>query len=252
MFSLELLLYVLIAMGVLAFISYFWSLERKYDILCFLSGYFIFMAFFWTVVFSVAMGRFDLVFSLISSLVLALLTLALVWVELSKRPELKLLGFIPIVYYFSGYYEPTIWRSDREPGQLSKPSRFLKIRKASYLDKDLKFDKGLSFAGDLANIGYEEIMVHEYVVFVDDERKEPVGLRLTLKTQQRHAINIPSLHIKSSGFHKLRLEALATTVKVSKEVWFFISEDFQKLKYVEIYPLKRWLSPLVKKKLKDL
>jgi len=63
-------------------------------------------------------------------------------------------------------------------------------------------------------------------------------------------IGIP-FSFKSSGFHKIRIEALATTVKCSKEVWFHISEDFEKLRYVEMYPLKSSLSPFIKNKLKD-
>ena len=251
MFSLEFLIYVLIAMGFLAFFSYFWKLERKYDLWCFVVAYFIFWGFVWVIDISILMDKFELAPQIISSLVIAELTLALVWVELSKRPELKLLGFVPITHIV-GVLQ--IWKAGENVGRLSNPSRVLGIREAI----DVPISIHSSFSVDVANVGYEEIMAHEYVVFIDGKRESPKALlsesnpqeRLILRTQQRHTINIEPLHIRSPGFHKIRMEVYATTVKCSKEIWFFISEDSKKLRYVEMYPIKRLLSPLIKNKLK--
>lgn len=252
MFSLDQLLFVASAFVItfaLTYIANFvWKLERKYDVQCFIIGDCVFLIF----IFLLFVSKFEDVPSLLSSFFIAELTLALVWVELSKRPELKLGDFVPIIHtkhttglaYKAGYHD--------EP---SKPSRFLEIRQVSH--KDLKFDEHFSFSIDLSNIGYQEIMVHEYVYYIDGKRQQPIALgeppydkRLRLITQDRHTIDMPSLYIKSAGFHKIRFQVIATTVKCSKEVWFHISEDFGKLRYVEIYPLKRLLSPLIKNELK--
>ena len=228
-------------------------MERKYDLICFVFGDAIFIIFFLLLLFS----NLEQVPSLLSSLVIAELTLALVWVELSKRPELKLLDFIPIIHSST---DTSFLKVGYNIGQLSSPSRFLGIREASDMNfiNDAKFGERFSFTVDLANIGYAEIMVHEYVEYIDGIRQRPMALvsqsnpqeRLILRTQQRHTIDMSPLYVQTSGFHKLSIEVLATTAKCSKEIWFFISEDFQRLRYVEMYPLKRLLSPLIKAKLK--
>jgi len=253
MFSSEQLLYIAgtIILGLVLYymFDFVWRLERKNDLKFFLLGDVIFMIFFFLLIFS----PIDQVASLISSLVIAELTLALVWVELSKRPELKLLDFIPIIH---DIHTTRIYRAD-QLGKLSEPSRFFKIREASYPKyEDLKFEKQFSFTVDLSNIGYTEIKVHEYVVYLDGESQSSIPLwsnpnveRLSLITQQRHTIDIFSFYVKNSGFHKIKVEALATTVKCSKEVWFFISEDFKTLRYIEMAPFKRLLSPLIKAQL---
>jgi len=254
------LLYILgtivIAIVLIYILNYVWKLNRKYDLACFLIGDYIFMIFMFLLLFS----PFEQVPSLLSSLFIAELTLALVWVELSKRPELKLMSFVPIVWVFerpeSGIPLSILRADDGKQGQLSRPSRFLGIKEASI--RYAKFGKHFSFAIDLANIGYEEIMVHEYVIYIDGKREsfvalllnEKSGERLSLKTQQRHTINLSPFSIKSSGFHKIRIEVLATTVKCSKEVWFYISEDFEKLRYVQMNSLKSLLSPFIKNQLK--
>jgi len=236
---------------VLSFLSYFlWRSERKSDSICFLFGDAIALFF----ILFLSFCNIEQFPSLLSSLVIAELTLALVWVELSKRPELKLGDFVPIIWktvtpnevqYKAGYH-------DEEP----KPSRFLGIREVSH--SDLKFDSQFSFSVDSANIGYTEIGVHEYVIYIDGKRQLPIPLwsgpneeRLRLIAQERHTIDILPLHIESSGFHKIRIRVSATTLERSKEVWFFISEDLKKLRYVRMYPLKRLLSPLIKAELKD-
>lgn len=230
----------------------FTQLKRKYDFWCFLLGYYISLLFFLLVFYALLIGRFELLPEIMSSAVIALLTLAFVWVELSKRPELKLLDFVPITHIVS---VPKIWKVGENTGKLSNPSRFLGIREAI----DVAFSQHTSFCVDVANVGYEEIMTHEYVVFIDGTRRPTQPLlsesnaleRLTLKTQQRHTINMDRLYLDAAGLHKIRLEVYATTVMCSKEVWFFISDDFKKLRYVEMFPLKRLLSPLIKNKLKD-
>jgi len=209
------------------------------------------IGFFLLASFTVVIGKPELLPEVISSLVIALLTLALVWTELSKRPELRLLDLVPGTYNSQGAYGPEHCRADRKPGQMTKPSRFLGIVEASYPGTDLKFDKSLDFEVDLANIGYEEIYVHEFVVLIDGERKDPEGLHVALKTQQRHEINSRQLGIEKPGFHRVRIEALATTTKVYREVWFFISDDFKKLRYVHVYPLKRLLSHFIRHALAD-
>ena len=253
MFSLEQLLFVVGTIAIAIFLTYIanfvWRLKRKYDLLCFIIGDYIFMFF----MLFLLLSKFEEVPELLSSLLIAELTLALVWVELSKRPELRLGDFVPLIYkkhttgldYKSGYHD--------EP---PKPSAFLKLKEVSY--ENLKFDEKFSFSVDLSNIGYQEIMVHEYVYYIDGKRQKPIPLgeppydkRLRLITQDRHTIDMLPLHIKNAGFHKIHFEVIATTVKRSKEVWFFITKDFKKLRYVEMNPYKRLLSPLIKNELKD-
>lgn len=230
----------------------FAQLKRKYDFWCFYIGYYISMLFLFLVLYAILIGKFELLPEIISSAVIALLTLAFVWVELSKRPELKLLDFVPITHIVG---VTQIWKTGENTGKLSNPSRILGIREAT----DVTFSEHSSFCVDVANVGYEEIMTHEYVVFIDGAKRSTQPLlsesnaleRLTLKTQQRHTINIDRLYLHTSGLHKIRLEVYATTVMCSKEVWFFISDDFKKMRYAEMYPLKRLLSPFIKSGLKD-
>lgn len=244
MLSLEQLIFltgtIVLAIILIYLFNFVWKLERKYDIKCFLIGDLIFMIFLLLLLFS----PLEQVPSLLSSLFIAELTLALVWVELSKRPELKLLDFIPIIHDIQ---TARVYRADYN-GTLSEPSEFLKIREASY--KDLKFGEQFSFSVDLSNIGYGEIMVHQYLVYIDGKLRRTEPFKVSLITQERKPMIIPSLYINSHGFHRVDIKVLASTVKCSKEVWFFISEDFKKLRYVEMYPLKRLLSPLIKNELK--
>jgi len=230
------------------------KIERKYDLWCFLSGYYVSGMFIFLALYSLlVLNNFDLMATSISSLVIALLTLALVWVELSKRPELRLLDFVPIIYdkQFCIVYKADF------ANKLTKPSRFLKIREAN--SDSPTFEQRLGFAVDLSNIGYEEVAVHEYVVHYDGTRDLVVPLllsqqteRLKLVTQQRYTINIQPLYkAAASGFHSVRVDVVATTMKCRKEIWFDISEDFTVLRYVEMPPLKRLLSPFIVKMLKD-
>ena len=251
MFTLEQLLFYIVGIIVLALLVYtVWRFERKCDVQCFFFGHIIFLTF----LFLFSISPVDQFPSLISSLVIAELTLALVWVELSKRPELKLGDLVPIIYkrhttgldYKAGFH-------DEEP----KPSRFLKIKEVSY--QNLKFDERFSFSFDLSNIGYGEIMVHDYDYYIDGKKQSTIPLgtppydeRLRLTTQKRHPIDMPTLYIKSAGLHKIYVMVSAMTVKCPKEVWFFVSEDFKKLRYVEMPRWKYLLSPLIKAKLKNL
>jgi len=250
MFTFEELLSIAVAILGSLIVAYFVRrLERKYDLQCFIIGNFLCVIFFLLIwLFPQQLS------SLIQSLFIAELTLALVWVELSKRPELKFLECIPIIHDRIG----TGHRRADTHGQLSEPSTFLRIREATFPNIDLNFSTEFSFAVDLSNIGYQEIMVHEYVVYIDGQRQKPIPLgtqtnleRLRLITQGRYPINIFPLYIRTSGLHKIKIEALATTTKCSREVWLHISEDYKKLRYTEMFPLKRLLSPLVKAKLKD-
>lgn len=252
MFSLEQLIYIVVALVMFIFILHLIRLQRKWDIRCFIIGYYICVTFLGFGFFSLIIDRIDLIPELFSSSVIALLTLAFVWVELSKRPELRFGNFVPIVYkkhtaglvYKAGYHV-------KEP----EPSRFLRIKKVGH--ENLKFDERFSFSIDLSNIGYGEIMVHDYTFIIDGIRQNPIPLgkppyeeRLRLITQERHTIDLPPLYT-NWGFHKIRVSVSAMTTKRSKEVWFYISKDFKKLRYVEMYPLKRLLSPFIKNRLKD-
>jgi hypothetical protein len=179
-----------------------------------------------------------------------MLTLALVWVELSRRPELFFAGINPIIRS----EEPKLYVLDiNSLGKLSSPSRFLKIREAS----DLDFNKYFSYSFDIENIGYEEVVIHEYIVSIDNKEEPPVPLfspdnlteRLTLRTQQRHPVWIFPLDFKTEGFHKVRIQVKATTIGCSKEIWLVISDNFRKLRYVEVGPRQRFLSLFVKRNL---
>lgn len=248
---------VILAFFVIPLIRLF-SFKRKYDSSCFICGYYICIIFLYLIIYAIIITRFDLVPEIISSAVIALLTLAFVWTELSKRPEIIMLGSVPIVHDIQTL---AIYKADYH-GALSEPSRFLGVREASFAKTNNTFDEKFSFAVDLANIGYEEIMVHEYVLWIDGKRQKPIPLgnlphdeRLRLITQQRHPINMPPLNIKNAGLHKISIEAIATAEVYRKGVWFFISDDFKKLKYVDIdNPLNRLLShllpQLIKKALK--
>lgn len=254
MFSLEQWLLILGATILANYLLYLLQLERKWDIRCAVIGYWVSVTFFFSIIFSIVINKIDLIPELISSLIIALLTLTFVWAELSKRPELKLGDFVPIIRKKITTRE-LAYKAGHDD-ELPKPSRILRVRQVSY--KDLKFDECFSFAVDLSNIGYQEIMVHEYVLYIDGKRQKPEPLgeppydkRLRLITQDRHTINIPSLQIKEAGFHKIHLAVVATNEKRSKNVWFYISKDFRKLRYVEMNPYKRLLSPLVKNELKD-
>jgi len=234
---------------------YIFRLKRKNSALCFIAAYYMGEVFSFLFYLSIRMGNLQTLSETISSLVIGWLTLALVWAELDKRPELSLLDFVPLIH---DERTRNVYKADYH-GKVTGPSRFLKIREASYPQlQDLRFDRQFSFAVDLANIGYEEIVAHEYVIHLDGERQQPVALltlppdqRLSLKTQQRYTINIQPLNIGTAGFHKVRVEVSATTAKTSKEVWFFVSDDFKKLHYVYFYPLKRLLSHFIKHALSD-
>jgi len=225
-------------------------LQRKTDIYGYLFGLIILAIF---LIFLFPISTVEQFPSLISSLVIAELTLALVWVELSKRPELDMSDLVPIIRdkhstgiaFKAGYSsEPTL------------SSRLFKIREVC--SEDLKFDESFSFSFDLSNIGYGEIMVHDYDVYVDGKKQSTLALgiepqieRLKLITQQREPVDVPALNIKSNGFHRIEVRVSAMTAKVSKEVWFFISDDSKKLRYVDMFPLKRLFSPFIKAKLKS-
>jgi hypothetical protein len=221
-------------------------LERKCDKTCFAFGGVISILFLPLVIILFQNGKLTEAISIISSLVIALLTLALVWVEWSKRPELKLLDFIPgVMGLKAGVYG----------GLLSKPSRFLKIREAS----GQEYSEKMTFSVDLSNVGYEEIVVHEFVVSIDNVRKLPSafseeskGIRLILKSQQRYSMEPFTLTNIKPGFHTLSVDVIATTLKCHKEVWFLISRDSKKLRYIEMSMLKHLFSPIIKKELKQI
>lgn len=250
MFDLGVVVVILYSIATIGLPFYIFTLKRKYSAICFTAAYYMGEAFSFLIYLSILMGNLQLLSETISSLVIGWLTLALVWAELDKRAELALLDFVPIIH---DEKTTNLYKADYH-GNLTDPSRLLKIREASYPQlKDLRFDKQCSFAVDLANIGYEEIVAHEYVVYVDGVRRRPVALltlppdqRLTLKTQQRYTIDMEGLGMEKAGFHKVRIEVSATTAKISKEVWLFISDDFKKLRYVHVYPPKRWLSHFIK------
>jgi len=255
MFDLEVVINILYLIATIGAPFYIFRLKRKHSVICFGAAYYMGEAFSFLIYLSILMGNLQLLSEVVSSLVIGWLTLALVWAELDKRPELALLGFVPIIH---DERTTNLYKADYF-GNLTDPSRLLKIREASYPQlEDLRFDRQCSFAVDLANIGYEEIVAHEYVVYVDGVRGRPVALltlppdqRLTLKTQQRYTINMEALGMEKAGFHKVRIEVSATTAKISKEVWFFISDDFKKLRYVHVYPLERLLSHFIKSELAD-
>jgi len=241
-----------IALAILAYymLKYSWQTNRKCDAECFVIGEAILMFF----VFLLFLFSLDQMPSLLSSLVIAELTLALVWVELSKRPELKMGDLCPIIrdnrtwklFYKAGYHN--------EPLFPSFASKLFKIKEVSY--EAMKFDELFSFSFDLSNIGYSEIVVHEFEYFIDGKKGRTLALgdipeikRLKLITQQREPIDIPPLGIKEAGFHKIRITVLAMTVKCSKDVWIFTSKDFQKLRYVEMPTIKRLFSWFIKREL---
>jgi len=152
MFGLIMLLYALSVIILPVLFLYKWKLERKHDLWCFLFGYYISDIFLFLIIFALEGGNLESIPNMISSLVIALLTLAVVWVELGKRPELRLLHFIPIIHVLPD----KIWIVGYNTGKLSNPSTVLKVREAS----DVKVTTRLSFTIDLANIGYGEIIMN--------------------------------------------------------------------------------------------
>lgn len=248
MYELEIEIVFVLAFVVLPWIYMLeFAKGRKYDFICAFIGYYVILGFVSIAFLSIIIGKLELLPDVISSCVIAMLTLALVWVELSKRPELKMLDFIPTAHFHIAD-EGVEWRADREPGQLSEPSKLLGVIEASYKNPNLKFNEKFSFTVDISNIGYEEIVVHEFIVFVDGKITRRDCLDKGLRTQERLGINTYFLGV-GPGFHKVRLQVLATTVSVSKEVWFFISEDLRKLEYLEVYRWKRLIGQGLERKL---
>lgn len=225
---------------------------RKYDFWCFFLGYYLAVGFFSLGLFSIIILKPELLPEIISSGVIAGLTLALVWVELSKRPELKLLNPVLSIQIpdISGTASVT---ASEERGQLSQISpNFLGVFEADFKNALWKFDKNFSFEVDVANIGYEEIKVHEYVVVVDGKKIRKENLDIPLTTQERHPFSTGVLGIEKPGLHKLRIEVNATTVKVIGSIWFFVSENHQKIRYADMFPPKKVLSYFISHKLGDI
>ena len=117
----------------------------------------------------------ELLPEIISSCVIAILTLVFVWAELSKRPELSLLDFCPIIRLSSG---GIIFKGgfNNEPLFISKRLGIKELEQ-----KDVEFNEYFSFSVDLANIGYEEIVVHEFVREIDEKRQ--MGSSLVVNTK---------------------------------------------------------------------
>ena len=213
------------------------KLKRKYSVICFTAAYYMGVAFSFLIYLSILTANLQALTETIASLTIGWLTLALVWSELDKRPELRLLNFIPVAYNPGGKVSESYQcPANREPGQISKTSRFWKIREASFSDPDLKFDKAFSFRVDLTNIGYEEIVPNNYVVSVDGKtiREEEFG-KEALRTHQKRELSTSFLAIQTAGFHEVSIEVYTALTRVSLGVWFFVSNDYRKLRYVQAY-----------------
>jgi hypothetical protein len=250
MSPLEIEIILVLLLGVLPMVRLSQLLRgRRYDLICFLIGYYIILGWSYLVILPLAIGQPALVPEVISSGVIALLTLALVWVELSKRPELKMLNIVPVVNFHIENVG-VMWKADTEPGQMSKPSRLLGIIEASYANPDFKFRERTSFSVDVANIGYEEIVLHEYIVSVDGKRVCRNTIDKGLRTQERLSIDTDFLKAGPAGIHKVVVQVLATTISITKEIWFCISEDKNKLRYVDALPWKQWFHGYTERELK--
>lgn len=256
MFGFEELFSVLVLIGVILLsfflFRYVLNLHRKYDRIFFIFGDIIFIVFYLFIGFTPFDVFLSAVPELVSSLVISELTLVLAWIELSKRPELKMSSLAPIIFGNDRGTKFVVYKTGFE-NEAPKPSKFLKIKEVT--PDNLKFDD-FSFSVDLANIGFEEIMVHDYVMYIDDKRQNAIPLgnppydeRLRLITQQRHAEDLPSLGITTSGFHKLKVVFSGMTVNCSTELWFFLSKDFKQMRYVELAPYHRLFLSLIKNKL---
>lgn len=248
MSTLEVVIYVLYGLITIAAPIFVTKLKRKYSVICFTAAYYMGVAFSFLIYLSILTANLQALTETIASLTIGWLTLALVWSELDKRPELGLLNFIPVAYNPGGKVSESYQcPANREPGQISKKSRFWKIREASFSDPDLKFDKSFSFSFDLSNIGYEEIVPNNYVVFVDGKtiREGEFG-DVVLRAHQKRELSTGLLAIQTAGFHEVSIEVYTALTKVSLGIWFFVSNDYKKLKYVKAYLPKFLWRPLIK------
>jgi hypothetical protein len=213
------------------------------------------MIFFMAMIFSAIFGIGNLIPDLLSSTVISELTLTLIWLELSKRPELTLRGLMPILYYrnlrgFASNYHDLV-------DSLPNPLRLgiLEARFAKPLDP-LNLEN-FSFRIFVANIGIEEITVNECRTLIDDGK--PIQKQLftttierfvTLKTQQRHKISLPPLMLSQPGLHKIKFSVYASTTGVGTEIWFHLSKDLSTIRFLRTSPFLRAFGFLVQRKLR--
>jgi hypothetical protein len=223
---------------------------RQRDINIFFIGLFIFLLFIIVIIISLVFGKFELVPELVSSAVISQLTLTLIWIELSKRPELTLRGLAPIIY--RGDPAQSMFAANLV-NELPQPSFFWGIVELhTPVPSPLQF---LSFQMYVANVGYDEIMISEYVAELD--KMKPIGRLLQekdtegvlLKAQQRHKIMFPSLGLEKPGFHKLKLGVYASTTGVSTEIWFSVSNDLTEIRYMRTSPFLSSLGSLTRRQL---
>jgi hypothetical protein len=166
-FTLALYIIVLVAFLVVPFL-YLLTLRRRYDIICFYIGYYLIIAFFVLAFTEGIIGMGSAIPETIGSLVIGLLTLALVWVELDKRAELLLMNPIPLAWntknpYGPGYESPEDELSFQE-------SSWMKAGTVTFLKKKLFFDNQFAFKFDVTNLGNEKIMLNKYYVYVDGNK----------------------------------------------------------------------------------
>ena len=229
---------------------------RERDINCALIGSIILSIFVAAIIISAGYNRADLIPDLLSSVVIAELTLTLIWLELGKRAELTLRGILPILYYSSHLPFPKNYSDLTARYDITSPCVYFKeIREA-------KFDRNIgerlddfSFRIYVANMGQEEITVHEFVTILDESRPSMTqlltedGKPITLKCQQRHTISIPYLGLKKTGFHKLWISVYTATSGVGTEIWFNLSEDFSTVRFIRIVPLHHLFGRFIKSRL---
>jgi len=213
------------------FLLYFLRLNRRIDFYCAMLSLFVGIAFFYIIAyFEILPNRLDLFPSTISSLAIVWLTLALVWVELSKRPELLFMNPVPVACVGCNRGEPFFFRADSTGSSLELPS-LTRIGKASFPKSKHKFEN-LYFDIELTNLGNQEIMVRKYCFAEDSENPIWVTLNKSLANEQIECLRIGPLLSGQTGFRKIHVEAKSALKKVHIDLYVYLSENREILTYV--------------------
>jgi hypothetical protein len=182
--------------------------------------------------------------SLIFSSIQAVLVIILVWYNLSERPELRLLH---VRFGYQKYPSVALEQADES---LARYSYLLGNIWRACIPQE--YEGNVHVFTDVANVGFREVIIHEYQL--DDVQRncrvygprplfEDAGTqrRITLKIQGRHPIWAPIY--STQGFNKMRFSVIATTMKTSRQFWFYI--DGLNVTYAEPGKIRRVLVKLL-------
>lgn len=175
---------------------------------------------------------------LIFSLIQAVLVIILVWYNLSERPELRILH---VRFGYQRY--PSVTLIQAEESFVRYDCMLGKIWRTSIPQE---YKDNLYVSTDIANVGFREVVIHEYhLEDVQANRRiyGPIPLfedvtaqrRMSLKIQGRYTVWAPVY--SRLGFSKMRFVVFATTMKTTKEFWFY--KNGSNIFYVEPSKIRR-------------